>query len=139
MGWTYEDVTRLGWMRPSAVIANQTVPPGGFPAPSAGLWEKWRSDLLLFGFIALGAVGGFAISIVKRKPFLLVANGTVLLLACVFVLSREGPAIAVRSFAIVAILFIATGVLCHLKGARADRPRVEGPAIIGHDTPGEQD
>lgn len=64
--------------QPSAVIAGQSVPLGGFDGPAGGLLEKWWTEILLVGAMLVGAAGWMVAGIRKRKPLLLLAMAAVL-------------------------------------------------------------
>ena len=80
-GWIRPYPTDLGWLRPSVVIAGQSIPDGGYPEPPAAFLSRWGIELL-FGLIYLaGAIGAFISATRKDKPLLLLVAGVVLLIA----------------------------------------------------------
>ena len=101
-GWIKSCPTELGWLRPSSVIAEQSVPQGGFDGPAGGLLERWWTEILLIGAMFLGAVAWIVIGIRKRRPLLL------LTLAVVYtVLVRY---LTTRGFVVVAPIGLAAAV-----------------------------
>lgn len=48
-GWIRPCPRDLGWLQPSAVIAEQHIPEGRFANPPAGFLEIWWTDLLIVG------------------------------------------------------------------------------------------
>ena len=77
-GWIKPCPTELGWLQPSAIIAGQSIPQGGFDGPAGGLFERWRTEILLIGAYLLGAVWWIVVGIRKRKPVLLLVMAAVL-------------------------------------------------------------
>ena len=77
-GWIKPCPTELGWRQPSAVIAAQHIPPGGFDGPVGGLIEKWWPEALVAGLMLCGAVWWNIVGIRKRKPLLLLATAVAL-------------------------------------------------------------
>lgn len=70
-GWIRSCPTELGWLQPSAVIAGQSFPQGGFKGPAGGLFERWWTETLFIGAYLLGAVWWIILGVRKRKPALL--------------------------------------------------------------------
>ncbi len=68
----------LGWLQPSAVIAGQSVPVGGFDGPAGGLLERWWTEILIVGAMLAGAGWWIVTGVRRRKPLLLVAVAVVL-------------------------------------------------------------
>ncbi|MEN8234396.1 MAG: M23 family metallopeptidase [Actinomycetota bacterium] len=77
-GWIRPCPTDLGWLQPSAVIAKQSIPSGGFEGPVGGFLEKWWTEMIVIGAVLIGAVWWFIIGIRKRWPLLLVTIALVL-------------------------------------------------------------
>lgn len=46
-GWIKPCPSDVGWLKPSAVITGQEIPPGGFPEPEGSLFEKWKGEIIL--------------------------------------------------------------------------------------------
>lgn len=67
-GWIKLCPSDLGWLQPSAVIAAQSIPSGGFAGPAGGLLERWWTELLLVAAFVLGPVFWIVVSIRRRKP-----------------------------------------------------------------------
>ena len=67
-GWIKQCPSNLGWLQPSATIAAQTIPSGGFVGPAGGLLERWWTELLIAGAVVFGLVFWIARSVHRRKP-----------------------------------------------------------------------
>jgi murein DD-endopeptidase MepM/ murein hydrolase activator NlpD len=70
-GWMKPCPSDLGWLRPSWIITGQEIPPDGFPAPKAGLFEKWGVELGMAGLYLVAGGGIFINSRKKGKPLFL--------------------------------------------------------------------
>jgi hypothetical protein len=80
-GWIRPCPADVGWLRPSEVIAGQTIPDGGYPMPETNFLNLWGVEIL-FGLIYLaGGMGVFISATRKDKPFLLALAGVVFLTA----------------------------------------------------------
>jgi len=80
-GWIRPCPAGVGWLRPSEVIAGQSIPAGGYPEPSLSFLARWGFELL-FGLLYLAsAMGMFIFSTRKDKPLLLLLAGVVFLIA----------------------------------------------------------
>jgi len=88
-GWIRYCPQDLDWLQPSLIIVNQDIPPSGFLKQASGFLSIWWSELLLYGFLLIGATFAF-ISIIRRsKPVLLVFNIGFLAGATWFAFSKE--------------------------------------------------
>jgi len=67
-GWINLCPADLGWLQPSAVIAGQRIPEGGFAGPAGGLVERWSIEILLVGAVLLGGTWWIVAGIRRRKP-----------------------------------------------------------------------
>jgi murein DD-endopeptidase MepM/ murein hydrolase activator NlpD len=76
-GWIKSCPSELGWRQPSAIVAAQQVPPGGFAGPVGGLLERWWTEMLFIGAIFLGAVWWTILAVRKRRPVVLLAIAVV--------------------------------------------------------------
>jgi len=88
-GWIKYCPQDLGWLQPSLIIVNQDIPPGGFPTQASGFLSIWRSELLLSGFLLIGATFAFIFIIRRSKPILLVFNIGFLVLVTWLTFSKE--------------------------------------------------
>jgi len=76
-GWIHPCPADAGWLRPSAVISEQSIPAGGFRKPEAGFLTLWGVEIL-FGLMYLaGGVGVFIFASRKKRWFLLILGGLV--------------------------------------------------------------
>ena len=73
-GWIKYCPQDLGWLQPSLIIINQDIPPSGFPTQASAFLSIWWSEMLLSGFILIGATFAFIFTIRRRKRILLVFN-----------------------------------------------------------------
>ena len=67
-GWIKLCPSNPGWLQPSAVIAAQSIPSGGFAGPAGGLFERWWTELLIVGVVVVGLVFWIARSVHRRQP-----------------------------------------------------------------------
>ena len=80
-GWIRPCPADVGWLRPSEVIAGQTIPAGGYPIPEADFLTLWGVEVL-FGLLYLSSgLGVFVYAAQKNKPFLLILGGVVFMIA----------------------------------------------------------
>ena len=78
-GWT--PCLRIGWMRPSEVIAGQNIPDGGYSMPDTNFMTLWGIEIV-FGLLYLASgIGAFISATRKNKPLLLVLGGAVYAIA----------------------------------------------------------
>ena len=105
-GWIKPCPQDLGWLQPSGVITSQEIPPGGFPAPRAGLLDKWRVEMAFVSMYLLAGVGVLVISIRKKNLIVLLIYGSLLIVAGL-VLSSKGTRVsyALISLAVLLLLF----------------------------------
>jgi hypothetical protein len=114
-GWIKPCPQDLGWLKPSAVITGQEIPPGGFPEPAAGLVAKWGLELLFAAVYLIGGVCILVFATRKHKPFLLVINGGLLIVAGWIFLSK-GTKVSHVLFAM-AVLLSAIGIYKSIRGS----------------------
>lgn len=117
-GWINPCPSDLGWLQPSAVVAEQSIPEGGFGGPAGGLFEKWWTELLFVGAYLLAAVWWMIVAIRKHQPLLLLA------MAAVF--GGLGWYLTNRGFILIAPFYIA-GVVSLLTGILILIHRPSGP------------
>ena len=106
-GWIKPCPRDLGWLQPSAVIANQDIPGGGFPAPGAEFVAIWGVELLFAGIYLVGGVCTLVLAIKKDRPVVLVPGGVVLL-AAGWIFHNKGTKMSYVLFAM-AVLFSVMG------------------------------
>jgi murein DD-endopeptidase MepM/ murein hydrolase activator NlpD len=68
-GWVVPCPQDLGWLQPSVVILNQTIPAGGFKRVQGNFFEIWGVELIL-GVIYLSGIGIALFFTFKTKQFL---------------------------------------------------------------------
>ena len=80
-GWIRPCPADVGWLRPSEVIAGQSIPDGGYPMPDTDFLAMWGVETL-FGLLYLASgLGVLIIATRKNKPFLLIFGGVVIAIA----------------------------------------------------------
>lgn len=77
-GWISLCPRDLGWLQPSAVMAGQTFPSGGFEGPVGGFLEKWWIDLMILGGLVAGGLWWLGIGIKRDQPLIPIVAGVVL-------------------------------------------------------------
>ena len=102
-GWIKPCPQDLGWLQPSGVITGQKIPPGGFPEPAAGFFEKWGVELILIGIYLVGGVCVFIFAIAKNAARFPAIYGSLMIVAG-WVMSRKGTRISYVLFSMAALL-----------------------------------
>lgn len=80
-GWIKPCPADLGWLQPSAIINDQTIPAGGFSGPRMPLLAVWRIELLFAGIYLIGGTSMLVSAIRKNRPSVLAVSCCLLLLA----------------------------------------------------------
>jgi hypothetical protein len=80
-GWIKPCPQDLGWLQPSVVITNQEIPTGGFEIPNSSFIEKWAIELIVGGYIVVGAFLLLIFGTKRDKPYVLLLSGGVLIAA----------------------------------------------------------
>ncbi len=80
-GWIRPCPADVGWLRPSAVIAGQSIPDGGYSEPELNFITRWGLELLFGGLYLFSAIGSLIYATRKNKPLLLVFGGIVYAIA----------------------------------------------------------
>jgi len=78
-GWIKPCPVDLGWLQPSEIITNQTIPTDGFPEPSASFFDKWWFEFLFAGVYLVGGVCVLLFGTKRDKPLVIIISGVVLL------------------------------------------------------------
>jgi len=107
-GWIKPCPQDLGWLQPSSIITGQDIPVGGFPDQAAGFVAKWGVELLFTGVYLFGGVCMLVFAIRKNKPFVLVINGGLLIVAG-WIFYNKGTKVSYVLFAM-AVLLLAIGI-----------------------------
>ncbi len=77
-GWVAPCPQDLGWLQPSAIIAAQHVPAGGFVAPQGGFFAKWGIEILLGIACSIAAVGVSIFAVRRDQTLVLFVAGAAL-------------------------------------------------------------
>lgn len=107
-GWIRPCPRDLGWLQPSVVMADQSVPVGGFDRPAGGFFEKWWTDLMTVGVMLAGGAWWLAIGIRKNQPLIPLLTG-LLLGGVTWYTQRKGILLSTLVYALAAGM-IAVGV-----------------------------
>jgi len=121
-GWIKPCPADLGWLRPSAVMTGQLLPPAGALVPSAGLVETWGVELGLAGAYLAGAVASAVLGLRKQNPILPGLYG-VMMFAVGWLMQVKGTRISWVLFATAGVLLVLALVL-YLKRSRESNPSV---------------
>ena len=112
-GWIHPCPVDAGWLRPSAVIAAQTIPDGGFPMPEINFLTLWGVEII-FGLLYLTSGAGLLIfASRKNKPLLLILGSVMFVIAGVIFL-KDGWRISYLMLVLATILLF-SGVYRVLK------------------------
>jgi murein DD-endopeptidase MepM/ murein hydrolase activator NlpD len=104
-GWIKPCPQDLGWLQPSGIITNQAIPPGGFPEPRAGLFERWGVELAFASVYLLGAACTLVFAIRKNKPIVLVPYGGLMIVAG-WILFNKGTRVSYALFSMAVLLLV---------------------------------
>jgi len=74
-GWVKPCPADIGWLRPSAIIAAQVIPDGGFPGPPGGFFTRLGVEVLLMGIYILGGLCLLLYGLARKKVLLLIIGG----------------------------------------------------------------
>jgi murein DD-endopeptidase MepM/ murein hydrolase activator NlpD len=102
-GWIGPCPAELGWLKPSAIITGQEIPPGGFQEPAGDFLGKWGVELFFTGIYTACSLTMLVYSNRWKKPHLLVLGGFVLL-AAGWIFHRDGWKVAPVLFTLAALL-----------------------------------
>jgi len=118
-GWIKPCPVELGWLKPSTVINNQEIPPGGFQEPDKAFFTMWWIELLFSVIYAVGATGSVIFAVKRDRPYTLFVAGAVLSIAA-WIFYRDGWKMTPALF-IMAILLFVIGIYLLLGRTRAER------------------
>jgi hypothetical protein len=79
-GWVSAWPQDIGWLQPSAIVASQHVPAGGYPGPRKVLPNFSKSELLATAICMLGSAGMLFTALKRNRLFFLVFLGIVLVI-----------------------------------------------------------
>jgi len=108
-GWIKTCPSDVGWFTPSQVMTGQEIPPGGFPKPEGGLFEKWSVELIMILVYSLGGVLALIYSLKKKNAITPIFYGIVMVIGGI-VLSRKGTRI---NYALYSMALPAFGVVIY--------------------------
>ena len=80
-GWIKPCPSDIGWLKPSAVITGQEIPPGGFPMPKGSFFEKWRGEIILFSIYFVGGIVALTNSLKKKNRIIPITYSILMVLA----------------------------------------------------------
>ena len=123
-GWIKPCPADLGWLKPSAVITGQEIPPGGFPEPEGGLLQKWQGELILTSIYVVSGVIPLVNAIRKKKALYPIISGIVLTLLGTYFSSR-GTRLPYALYSLAA-LSLGIAIYLYLQGRKAKPGEVEG-------------
>jgi len=112
-GWIKPCPSDLGWLQPSAVIAAQTVPEGGFVAPEGGLFERWGVELFLLVVIAGGVPWWVALSLRRRSWVIPILFGSLAVIGALYFTHRGFILVPYGLYTVAAIAVIAVGLVAY--------------------------
>lgn len=115
-GWIRLCPSDLGWLQPSRVITDQTIPDGGFSQPKVPFFIHWGFEILMTLLYTIFCTGTFIYGIRKKKRYALIVPG-LFLAAAGIVLQNMGVLITYTT-SIVGILFMAAGLYLILRQSR---------------------
>jgi len=101
-GWIKYCPQDLDWLQPSLVIVNQDNPSSGFSKQASGFLSIWGHELLLSGFLLIGATFALIMITRRRKPIILVLNIGFLVLVTWFSFSK----VLIVSYVLLAICIL---------------------------------
>jgi len=121
-GWIKPCPSDLGWLQPSKIITGQETPPGGFPEPEGGLFEKWGVELTMILVYSLG--GGLALiySLKKKNVITPIFYGIMMVIAGI-VFSAKGTRV---SYALYPMAVLSLGVAIYQFFQRRKERGAEG-------------
>jgi len=80
-GWIRPCPADVGWLRPSEVVAGQSIPEGGYPMPNTDFLAMWGVEVLFGLFYLASGLGVLIYASRKNKSLLLVFGGVVIAIA----------------------------------------------------------
>jgi hypothetical protein len=108
-GWVINYPLDMGWMQPSKIIVNQTIPEGGFPGPANGYMAGWWFEIVFTCVYLFGGVSMLIFSYKKRRLHLLSFYSIVFfVLGIIFV--RKGTISGYILFG-VGVIFLVIGII----------------------------
>jgi murein DD-endopeptidase MepM/ murein hydrolase activator NlpD len=107
-GWIKPCPTDAGWLRPSAVIQTQDIPPGGYSKPAAWFVRAWSMELLFTAIYLFGGACVLVYAIRAEKPYVALPTGVVALAGGL--IFRTKGALVSTAFLAMAALMLAAGV-----------------------------
>jgi hypothetical protein len=91
-GWIKPCPTDLGWIKPSAVITSQEIPPGGFLAPKGHFFEKWRGEIFLSSLYGFSGIVALTQALRKKNTLIPIIYGVTMIIAGLVFSTKESKA-----------------------------------------------
>jgi murein DD-endopeptidase MepM/ murein hydrolase activator NlpD len=120
-GWVKACPEDLGWLKPSEIITGQEIPAGGFPAPRAGLLEKWGVELALTLVYLVGAGCALVFAVRRNRPILLALCAGSMIVAG-WILFSKGTIVSYALFCM-AVLSLVVAISQYVRHLRRLRTR----------------
>ncbi len=115
-GWIKPCPADVGWLQPSGFIARQEFPPGGFPNPRAGFFEKWGGEFAFLGCYLFAGVCVLVLSIRKNNLILPAMFGS-LMIAAGWLFLNKGSRVSYVLFSM-AFLFLVVAIFQFVRYSR---------------------
>jgi len=119
-GWIKSCPSDLGWLQPSSVIAAQTVPDGGYPAPEGNLLERWSVELFILAATAAGITWWIVVASRRRSWIITAIVAGMAMTGGLYFTHRGFVLVQYGLFTVAAIAVISTGLIAY-RGSR-DHP-----------------
>ena len=123
-GWIKPCPSDVGWLRPSAVISGQKIPPGGFPEPTANLFEKWKGEIILTSLYTLGGIVALMDSLKKKNKIIPIIYSIVMVVVGWY-FSIKGTRVQYGLYAMAVIAFVVI-IYQFVQGRTAKQAEVDG-------------
>jgi hypothetical protein len=122
-GWIKPCPSDLGWLQPSKVISGQEIPPGGFPEPNPGLFEKWAAEIIIGGIYAVCGVFALIYAIKKKNAISPIIYGSMMIFAGLY-FSTKGTRMNYALYFMAVISFV-VAIYLDIQGRKAKQKEGE--------------
>jgi len=114
-GWIRSCPQDLSWLQPSAVIAGQEIPVGGYPSAGPPFLARWGLEILISGFYTLIGAGmlAFAIKSTWTWRWFLLFPG-IIAIAAGIVLHNKGV-LSTYTVLVIGVLMLAVGIYFNVR------------------------
>ncbi len=109
-GWIKPCPSDVGWLKPSAVITSQEIPPGGFQMPKGNFFEKWRGEIILVSIYALTGILALAQALRKKNAIIPIIYGIAMVIGGYYFSIKETR----TQYALYAMAAVAFGLAINL-------------------------